>query len=551
MDLLFFKKISTVLVIIFASFLISIGAEYLLSIPEDAHIISTNWQVVSPEKSVSKSIPNTFIIDVNGTPNFSEGLYSLSGKVYIDKTINRASLVLTQQPNHGFRIWIDDKFIAQVGDLKAGQANIWGGSGYFPIPLGILRGEHKVQIDIYAVENLSLLTSPYIVDINKHEFKYLGIKIMNNYVVNFIMGITFTLGILFISLGFIDRKKERLRVLLGIAFLLMSGFFIDFISNEILLIPYLLYKKLILSCLSFGFIITYVVIISTLDEKIVKRRIIYILLLVLIGFLLIFMPNTLALLNNSSLLITIVGIVVYISVLMHPKLKFWKINSINFIVVGIISLSFFTIRFLYYSLLKVPHTDLVHLGVFIYIISLFLYFVSDYMKQSKEIVVETSRADHYFNKSVIDPLTNVNNRHILSYINLESSSFVLFICDLDNFKTINDDFGHKAGDQVLMKFCYLIKRFIRESDYIIRLGGDEFAIILTGCSGERGEEIGFKIWDAINEETVKVDNIVFNFSASGGGVESLPGEDFDRAMRRADKNLYIVKEEKKGFFKFT
>src|SRR5579862_2803170 len=95
----------------------------------------------------------------------------------------------------------------------------------------------------------------------------------------------------------------------------------------------------------------------------------------------------------------------------------------------------------------------------------------------------------------IDPLTQVSNRRYLDH-QLECSiraaknggSFVLAMLDIDDFKHINDNHGHQAGDRVLCSLARTIRSMVRPRDVLARYGGEEFALLLQGVSVERAEE---------------------------------------------------------------
>jgi diguanylate cyclase (GGDEF)-like protein len=89
----------------------------------------------------------------------------------------------------------------------------------------------------------------------------------------------------------------------------------------------------------------------------------------------------------------------------------------------------------------------------------------------------------------IDPLTNLPNRRAferelarsLAYLKRHGNSAVLLYLDLDDFKHINDDHGHAAGDDMLRAVARVLGRHVRESDVVSRIGGDEFALLLWNC----------------------------------------------------------------------
>ncbi|GGI74281.1 GGDEF domain-containing protein [Shewanella gelidii] len=93
-------------------------------------------------------------------------------------------------------------------------------------------------------------------------------------------------------------------------------------------------------------------------------------------------------------------------------------------------------------------------------------------------------------QAMFDSLTNLGNRHYynqtiaksLAKANRQSEPHLsLVILDIDNFKQLNDTYGHSFGDEILHKFAYLLNDSIRDSDQAFRIGGDEFVVIVHGC----------------------------------------------------------------------
>ncbi len=103
--------------------------------------------------------------------------------------------------------------------------------------------------------------------------------------------------------------------------------------------------------------------------------------------------------------------------------------------------------------------------------------------------------------SMLDPLTRVANRSefervLNEYVRAHNSTDFecsLIICDIDFFKQINDNYGHNVGDQALISFAQLLKKFVRSHDVVARYGGEEFVILCANCdidaAMERAEEI--------------------------------------------------------------
>ncbi len=113
--------------------------------------------------------------------------------------------------------------------------------------------------------------------------------------------------------------------------------------------------------------------------------------------------------------------------------------------------------------------------------------------------------------------------------------------DLDNFKAINDDFGHTAGDRVLQRVASILSRNVRLSDYVARLGGDEFAVVLVHADGDHGELRMRILRDLINNTKLKIGGRQFQLNASFGTVPYGPDSEVRDLLQQADRAMYREK----------
>ena len=144
-----------------------------------------------------------------------------------------------------------------------------------------------------------------------------------------------------------------------------------------------------------------------------------------------------------------------------------------------------------------------------------------------------------------DPLTGALNRgaflEMFDYISSVPLNYPLglIIFDLDDFKKINDTYGHKAGDIVLQEVAKAIRRNIRKSDLFVRWGGEEFVVLLPRTDLQGAKKVAEKLRGAI--ESLNIEPYGIRVTASFGVTEILPGETLDTALERADKALYKAK----------
>lgn len=157
-----------------------------------------------------------------------------------------------------------------------------------------------------------------------------------------------------------------------------------------------------------------------------------------------------------------------------------------------------------------------------------------------------------------DMLTNLYNRpafdealkRTLTTAYQNQTSFAILLLDLDNFKTVNDTFGHYIGDQLLINVAKLLQHNVRKDDFVARLGGDEFIILATPISNVTdATAIAKKILN-IFRKPFNLAGHYFHVSASIGiSVYPSTGEDETTLIKNADIALYAVKECGRNDFK--
>lgn len=149
-----------------------------------------------------------------------------------------------------------------------------------------------------------------------------------------------------------------------------------------------------------------------------------------------------------------------------------------------------------------------------------------------------------------DPMTQVANRAEFDRMlnnfvaaHLESNlPCSLIMCDIDNFKLINDTFGHQAGDEAIMMFASLLKSMCRSGDLVARYGGEEFAMLCADCTNAAAARKAEAIRQGLAEITHEcIGNR--SFTASFGVTELQVGDTPETMLRRADRALMQAKDQ--------
>ena len=153
-----------------------------------------------------------------------------------------------------------------------------------------------------------------------------------------------------------------------------------------------------------------------------------------------------------------------------------------------------------------------------------------------------------------DFLTGISNRRNaidkmqaeLSRINRSGESISLLMVDVDNFKNINDVYGHECGDYVLKHMVDLIQSVLRKYDMMARWGGEEFLIILPRTDINQAKIVAEKISTCVRSQTFNYQGRSFIVTITVGVAQYQAGEDLDSVIKRADEAMYCGKKSGKN-----
>jgi diguanylate cyclase (GGDEF)-like protein/PAS domain S-box-containing protein len=171
-------------------------------------------------------------------------------------------------------------------------------------------------------------------------------------------------------------------------------------------------------------------------------------------------------------------------------------------------------------------------------------------KKSEEIIWQQAN---------FDSLTGLPNRRMFfdrlkqatKRTRRDHQKLAVMLLDLDNFKEINDVYGHDQGDLLLIEVTKRIQQCIRQSDILARLGGDEFTIVVTEVKNERFlEQIAQQIIKSLQPAISLNDHIVYITASIGITVFPDDGENVDRLLKHADQAMYQAKGNGKNSFSY-
>lgn len=176
----------------------------------------------------------------------------------------------------------------------------------------------------------------------------------------------------------------------------------------------------------------------------------------------------------------------------------------------------------------------------------------DHHRQA-EVIRKLKASQHELSRQVAtDPLTNLLNRrgfeHRLSQelalIKRGAPSSAMLLIDIDHFKRVNDRLGHRAGDEVLVRFSALCRQIFRESDVICRWGGEEFLIMLPGATVDDAQHAAERLNDRLATMSMADSTSAPLFITVSIGINTLTASSStDALLHRVDDLLYQAKEQ--------
>lgn len=173
------------------------------------------------------------------------------------------------------------------------------------------------------------------------------------------------------------------------------------------------------------------------------------------------------------------------------------------------------------------------------------------IKRTQE-VIDKNKELHY--SANYDVLTNIpNRRFVLNYIDKlilnREEKFALIILDIDEFKTINDSYGHDFGDKVIQYTGISLKELLRDKDVVARLGGDEFLIVIKESSVEAVQAIAQKLVNHF-KAPYTMDNIHITTTISMG-IALFPKDGDNRTDLMISSDVSLYKSKKEGRSRYT
>lgn len=507
---------------------------------------------------------NSFILEGNDfTPDFSSHSVEYSGEL-LTYTTQIPKIVFTSLENtngdfytlfihkladNAISVYFNNQLIGTRGDLENAHSNLWNDFTAFQIPKSLIKTNNNLTFKTATIYRSGISAYPLQITTDSVSPQVTrDLVILTNRSINIAIG--FVLATVAISMLLMMLTKDDKRVFIYTAF--SSVFFAlycyDYLSIDYLPIDYLIYKKLTMTGLFFGIAFYSYAISEYYSHKPLK----WLANIVFVCFTFIMIIS-----NDMT---TFKNIYTYAYILLVVNILYWILLTIIKYKTkrSIVFFTGFTMLLAYAGTITLMdilgkhstiNTPLIYIAI-IGVMPLLLAYES-YIKKDTEIDIESGKRKEAFINSVTDSLTGAwNQRYLYSISDKTLVGSVVSVIDFDDFKKINDTYGHVSGDKVIVETCNIIKSKTREADDLIRYGGDEFIVIMYNCSLDEANERVSAILNSVDRTSLHIDGNKLKITLSIGLYNVVEPLSIKEVIERADFQLYRAKLNGKNQISF-
>jgi diguanylate cyclase (GGDEF)-like protein len=488
------------------------------------------------------------------SPSFDARNFSFSGQAYLTyKTripksafgLNEKrayTLVLYRLADNAHRIYFNDVIIGSKGDYNHGDSNLWNGLFTYNISPSLIEENNVLRIETTASYRTGLSDVPiYIVDADSVGSNISKLKFYGEQLNTLMIGFIVFSSVITLLFYFID-DRDKTYLLITVATLFTGIHYSSYLTFEAISVPYLVYKKVVMSSLFLAVAFYGYVMSRYFDKKFIRDishfTVLGTLLMAIIASDMVIYKQ-LYTYGYLFLLINIMGWV--FAALKEIKKSYVAfIFSISFVTLGVYASVVAMIDIIggYFSF----NSPIVYISVMATIPLLLIY--EAIQEKDLLLVQEKSLREKEFKHALTDDLTGTwNQRYIATLFDQDLGHYTMAMLDIDNFKGINDTYGHLAGDYILKEVATLLKMHLRKSDVICRYGGDEFIVIMNACPVVQGHRILEHIRKEIEKTNFIYEEINIHVTVSVGLLETLGERKVEQVFDEVDVLLYKAKTE--------
>ena len=455
------------------------------------------------------------------------------------------AVMLCQLNGQAYSLYFNGTFLGTVGDMQNGNSNIWNSVDTFYFGRNLVKDDNVLSIETLSLYDRGLSFMPVYVlpsaDLGKHlcyaEFFTEGIVLLS-------IGFCAFAAIVIFMLFVMSSPRNLSFICFGLAVLFLGGYLIDYMTLHYIPFDYMIYKKLVFGCLYMA-----VSLASYGMYRFFHRKISFILSIVTIsGYVLgaLLTPDMIAFkaFYNCYDLLILVNIFSWIATsIKHFKktdeAKMFLIGNVCLLLCALIDV-LMTVSGRLFSL-TTPYTY-----AFIFSMTSIILFFREFLNKDQQLKLINDAHKESYMASITDVMTGLfNHRYLLDVLMQTPPPYSVAMLDIDDFKNINDTYGHRFGDTLIHYIAQSLTSGVRNTDIVFRYGGDEFFIVFPKCTAANAREAVKKIQTKLKENPLYFSGDKIRVTFSCGIYYVSNSEEAVSVFERVDSPLYISKHEGK------
>lgn len=456
-------------------------------------------------------------------------------------------IIIFRLNTQAMAVYFNGELLDTYGDMETARSHIYNSMANFTFSKDKIRDTNTISIKVNSLYMIGLekepigIVSPSTsrqitenIEMRTQGFTLVGIGI-------FILGIVITMMMIYLSQ---NKSPSLVYFLFAIAFLAIYS--LDFVNIVQFGVPFIVFKKIIIFSL-FACIFFLGLSFSRMFKS-TSSWVFSTFLFCMVSLAVIFTDNMIIFKSIYDVLVPLISINFVIWIVIAAINLKEKDEAIIFLCsfINLLILSLTDGLNLVINGGTVSTSVVTHVLIFSFILVLLLYL--EINRRNVTIENETRQRSHFYKQAISDQLTGVFNlKHTVELLVAETSPYTLVMMDIDNFKIVNDRFGHQGGDFMLKHLVKKMKDEFRDTDLIGRYGGDEFIVILRGCSEKNAFDIMNRFRMHIEHDHLNYGSSVMNTTVSVGIAHcNIPNGEANAIIKQADEALYRAKDNGKN-----
>ncbi len=455
------------------------------------------------------------------------------------------AVMVSQLNGQAYSVYFNGTFLGTVGDMQSGNSNIWNSVDSFYFDRRLVNDDNVLRIEILSLYDRGLSFMPVFIlpsgDLGTHlcyaKFFTEGIVLLS-------IGFCVFASIIVLKLFLMSSPKNRSFIYFGLAILFLGGYLLDYTSSSYMPLDYLVYKKLVFGCLytsmSFASLGMY--------RFFHRKSHLVLSIITFAGYMLgaVFISDIIAFkaFYNYYNLLIVLNLLNWIATSVRyfkktDEAKMFFIGNVCLLLCALIDV-YMTVSGRLFSL-TTPYTY-----AFIFSLTSIILFFREFINKDQQLkLVNDAHQESYF-ASITDGMTGLyNHRYLLDVLTQTPPPYSAAMLDIDDFKNINDTFGHRFGDTIIQFVAQSLSNGVRSTDIVFRYGGDEFFIIFPKCTVSNARDVVKKIQTKLKEKPLYFDGQDVRVTFSCGIYYVSNAEDAASVLDRVDRPLYVSKNEGK------